>query len=100
MIEKLDQNSSFIQKARSDVDFSPSNRTEVNRFLNDTPWEKTPLGCYVTVQREVKEDRARILRESMEEEDREKEASLKKQDELDEIKDDEEDDEEDVEMSD
>lgn len=95
IVEKLQQNSHFIEKARADVDFSPSNRTEVNRFLNDTPWEKTPLGSYVTVQREVKEERARILRESMEEEDREKEASQKKE-ELEEL----EDDGEDVEMSD
>lgn len=72
IVEKLDQNSSFIQRARSNVEFSPTLRTEVNRFLNDTPWEKTPLGSYVTVQREIKEEKARLLRESMEEEDREK----------------------------
>ncbi|QLL30903.1 hypothetical protein HG536_0A07180 [Torulaspora globosa] len=76
IVEKLDQNSSFIQKARANVEFSPTLRTEVNRFLNDTPWEKTPLGSYVTVQREIKEEKARILRESMEEEDKEKEISL------------------------
>lgn len=96
VIEKLDQNSSFIQKARADVDFSPSNRTEVNRFLNETAWEKTPLGSYITVQREVKEERARMLRESMEEEDKEKEESLKNLEDVDEI----EDDDEDAEMSD
>ncbi|QLQ81492.1 hypothetical protein HG537_0F02530 [Torulaspora globosa] len=76
IVEKLDQNCSFIQKARSNVEFSPTLRTEVNRFLNDTPWEKTPLGSYITVQREIKEEKARLLRESLEEEDKEKEDSL------------------------
>lgn len=82
IVEKLDQNSSFILKARANVEFSPTQRTEVNRFLNDTPWEKTPLGSYVTVQREIKEERARILRESLEEEDREKEAASKIEDDV------------------
>lgn len=86
IVEKLDQNSNFIQKSRANVEFSPTLRTEVNRFLNDTPWSKTPLGSYVTVQREIKEERAKLLRESLEEEDKEKESSRK--------------DQEDVEMSD
>lgn len=72
IVEKLKQNSSYIQSKRADVDFSPTNKTEVARFLNDVPWEKTPLGSYLVIQREVKDERTRILRESLEEEDREK----------------------------
>ena len=75
IIEKLNQNAQYIEEKRSDVDFSPSNKTEVNKFLNDITWEKTPLGAYVVVQREVKEERARLMRESLEENDREKEES-------------------------
>ena len=33
------------------------------------------MGAYVVVQREVKEERARLMRESLEENDREKEES-------------------------
>ncbi|GCF00835.1 nucleolar Complex 2 protein [Zygosaccharomyces mellis] len=68
VVEKLNQNSSYIEQKRSKVEFSPSNKVEVARFLSDVPWEKTPLGAYVVVQREVKEEKAKILRESLEEE--------------------------------
>ncbi|QLG70439.1 hypothetical protein HG535_0A03780 [Zygotorulaspora mrakii] len=78
VVEKLKQNSSYIQSKRDDVDFSPTNKTEVARFLHDVPWEKTPLGSYIVIQREVKEESARILRESLEEEDKEKESDENK----------------------
>ncbi|AMD19613.1 HCL538Wp [Eremothecium sinecaudum] len=68
LIEKLNKNNDFILKKRSQIDFGPNNKSEVARFLNDVPWETTPLGSYVKAQREVKEEKARILRESLEEE--------------------------------
>lgn len=71
VVEKLNQNSSYIDQKRSKVEFSPSNKVEVARFLSDVPWEKTPLGAYVLVQREIKDEKARILRESLEEEQEE-----------------------------
>ncbi|SMN19564.1 similar to Saccharomyces cerevisiae YOR206W NOC2 Protein that forms a nucleolar complex with Mak21p that binds to 90S and 66S pre-ribosomes [Maudiozyma saulgeensis] len=94
VVDKLQQNSKFIEEQRSEIDFSPNNKTEANRFLNDVPWKKTPLGAYVIVQREVKDEKAKILRESVEEDDREKERAKKTEE------DDSEEDEEDVEMSD
>ncbi|CAL9737293.1 nucleolar complex protein 2 [Monosporozyma servazzii] len=72
IVEKLSQNSKYIEDKRSDVDFSPSNKSEVNRFLNEVAWEKTPLGAFVVVQREVKEEKAKLMRESLEEDDKEK----------------------------
>ncbi|SCU82832.1 LADA_0C08218g1_1 [Lachancea dasiensis] len=71
VLEKLKQNSDFVLNKRSEIDFSPTNRAEVERFLNDLAWNKTPLGSYVAVQREVKEEKARILRESVAEDDEE-----------------------------
>lgn len=94
IVEKLQQNSKFIEEKRSEIDFSPNNKTEVNRFLNDIPWQKTPLGAYVSVQREVREEKAKLLRESLEEEDREKEIEKKR------MEQENDDEEEDVEMSD
>ncbi|KAL3235304.1 Nucleolar complex protein 2 [Nakaseomyces bracarensis] len=90
IVEKLTQNSKFIEQKRAKVDFSPNNKLEVARFLNDIPWEKTPLGAYVLVQREVKEEKSKLLRESLEESDDEKEAPVSEDEES----------EEDVEMSD
>lgn len=71
VVEKLNQNSSYIEQKRSKVEFSPSNKVEVSRFLSDVPWEKTPLGAYVVIQREVKEEKMKILRQSLEEEQEE-----------------------------
>ncbi|QID85562.1 Nucleolar Complex 2 protein [Saccharomyces pastorianus] len=96
IVEKLNQNSAFIQDKRSDVEFGPNNKSEVSRFLNDVAWEKTPLGSYVIVQREVKEEKARLMRESLEEQDKEKEMDEVKL--LRDLESDE--DNEDVEMSD
>ncbi|CAB4253645.1 similar to Saccharomyces cerevisiae YOR206W NOC2 Protein that forms a nucleolar complex with Mak21p that binds to 90S and 66S pre- ribosomes [Maudiozyma barnettii] len=93
IVDKLQQNSKFIEEKRSEIDFSPKNRSEANRFLNDIPWGKTPLGAYVVVQREVRDEKAKILRESVEEDDREKERAKKTEEE-------ESEEEEDVEMSD
>lgn len=65
LVEKLNQNSEFIQQKRANVEFSPVNRAEVNKFLIDLEWEKTPFGAYIVVQREVKEEQDKILRESL-----------------------------------
>lgn len=64
LIEKLTANSTFISTKRSNVSYGPSNRTEVNQFLRDFEWDKTPLGQYVVVQRTIKEEKVRILREA------------------------------------
>ncbi|AOA64586.1 90S and 66S pre-ribosomes interacting protein [Komagataella phaffii CBS 7435] len=66
LIQKLNQNVDFITKARSNVDFTPKNRGAVNNFLKDTAWESTPLGAYIVVQREIEENRRKILRDSLE----------------------------------
>lgn len=67
IVEKLNQNIRLIEDKRSKIDFGPNNKTEVARFLNELPWEKTPLGAYVVVQREVREEKNKLLRESLEE---------------------------------
>lgn len=69
VVDKINQNTQFILKKRGDVDFGPNNRSEVERFLNDITWKETPLGSWVAVQREVKEEKARLLRESLESDD-------------------------------
>lgn len=80
LVEKLNTNSTFITQKRSNVEFGPTNKSEVNLFLNDLDWSKTPLGQYVVVQRQIREERRRILQEALEAEE---EARNKKQDETD-----------------
>lgn len=78
LIEKLNANSKFIFEQRSNVEFGPNNRTEVNRFLNDYEWKLTPLGKYLTIQREVQAEKTRLLRESMLEDEEERKNSKAK----------------------
>ncbi len=74
LIQKLEQNSKFVTEKRSSVSFGPSNKKAVANFLSDLDWQKTPLGGYVVVQREVAEEKARILRESLAAEEEERKA--------------------------
>ncbi|VVT57740.1 uncharacterized protein SAPINGB_P005846 [Magnusiomyces paraingens] len=64
LVERLEENSKFIQQKRNHVNFGPRNRAEVAVFLKDYAWEKTPIGNYVTVQRQVREERIKLLREA------------------------------------
>lgn len=64
LVERLDENSKFIQQKRNNVNFGPRNRAEVSVFLKDLPWEKTPVGNYVVVQRQVRDERLKLLREA------------------------------------
>ncbi|KAG7743956.1 hypothetical protein KL932_001279 [Ogataea haglerorum] len=68
LVDKLNANAKYIEKERSTVEFGPNNRVEVGMFLHEVDWQKTPLGAYVAVQREVKEAREKALRESFESE--------------------------------
>ncbi|KAL6454405.1 NOC2 Nucleolar complex protein 2 [Candida maltosa Xu316] len=81
LIEKLNANSTFILAKRSNVEYGPSNKTEVSLFLNDLDWEKTPLGQYVVVQRKLKEEKLRMLREAQEEEEKAAAEKKKKEEE-------------------
>lgn len=76
LVERLEENSKFIQRMRNKVNFGPTNRAEVSVFLKDLDWEKTPVGGYVVVQRQVREERLRLLREaSLEDDNKEKKKS-------------------------
>lgn len=66
LIDKLAANSKYIEKQRSQIEYGPKNRAAVNKFLQDLDWTKTPLGAYISTQRLVKEERLKLLRESLE----------------------------------
>ncbi|KAK7204922.1 Noc2p family-domain-containing protein [Myxozyma melibiosi] len=65
VVEKIEANSKYIEEKRKNVEFSPTSFEMVDAFLKDIEWESTPLGQYLTVQREVREEKMRILRESL-----------------------------------
>jgi nucleolar complex protein 2 len=70
LLEKLNANAAFITSKRSNVEYGPTNKAEVQLFLKDLDWEKTPLGQYVVVQRQMKEEKLRILREALAEDEK------------------------------
>ncbi|KAL8361781.1 hypothetical protein RB601_007550 [Gaeumannomyces tritici] len=69
LVQKIEANSKFIEEKRSKVDFAPKNRTQVDAFLKDFEWEKTPIGAFVITQRRVKAEKEKQLAEARKEED-------------------------------
>lgn len=82
LIAKLNANAKFIEEKRSNVEYGPSNRQEVSKFLQDLDWDKTPLGAYVKTEREVKAAREKLLRESMEKAEQEEKERKEKEEAL------------------
>lgn len=66
LLDKIDANAKFVEAKRANIDFGPTNRDQVNNFLKDLDWQKTPLGAFVVVQRQVRAEKLAILRESQE----------------------------------
>jgi nucleolar complex protein 2 len=64
LIQKLEANSTWIEKKRVKVDFAPNNRSGVERFLKEESWEDTPLGAYVKSQRSIREEKQKVLEQS------------------------------------
>lgn len=71
LVDKLNANTKYIEKHRSNIEYGPKNKIAVSKFLQDVPWNKTPLGAYIATQRLVKEEKMKLLRESLEEDARE-----------------------------
>lgn len=76
LVEKLTANANFVAGKRSNVEFGPSNKVEAQQFMNDLDWEKTPFGQYVIVQRQAREEKMRVLKEAIAENEK-AEAELK-----------------------
>ncbi|KAH6588154.1 hypothetical protein BASA61_006059 [Batrachochytrium salamandrivorans] len=50
LVEKLDQNGTFIENKRSGLDFGPKDSKRIEEFLADIPRENTPLGKFNTAR--------------------------------------------------
>ncbi|KAF3989459.1 hypothetical protein FT663_03330 [Candidozyma haemuli var. vulneris] len=78
LVEKLTSNAHLITSKRSKIQYGPSNKAEVRTFMKDTKWETTPLGQYVTVHRRSREEKLRLLKEAVLEEEEAKKKSKSK----------------------
>ena len=64
LVGKIEANSRFIEEKRRKVDFSPKDRSQVERFEKELEWNRTPLGAFVEGQRKQREERRKILEEA------------------------------------
>ncbi|KAK1782701.1 Noc2p family-domain-containing protein [Copromyces sp. CBS 386.78] len=87
LVQKIESNAKFIEDKRNRVEFAPNDRTQVDAFLRDFEWEKTPLGAYVVGQRKLRAEKRKMMEEARKEdelrrkEDEEEERLGKQQDE-------------------
>ncbi|KAK7756483.1 Nucleolar Complex 2 protein [Diatrype stigma] len=70
LVQKLEANAKMVEAQRAKVDFAPRDRTQVDAFLRDLEWEKTPLGAYVAGQRKAAAERLRLVEAAREEDER------------------------------
>ncbi|KAI1342778.1 Noc2p family protein [Xylariaceae sp. FL0016] len=93
LVQKLEANAKFIESKRARVDFSPRDRSQVDAFLKDFEWEKTPVGAYVGAQRKAGAEKAKMLEQARKEDEekrKEEEMEALHADEIDEEDEDEE----------
>ncbi|KAI1378567.1 Noc2-domain-containing protein [Hypoxylon crocopeplum] len=70
LVQKLEANAKFIEGKRAKVDFAPRDRAQVDAFLKDFEWEKTPVGAYVVAQRKAGAEKAKMLEQARKEDER------------------------------
>ncbi|CAC9892212.1 unnamed protein product [Aureobasidium pullulans] len=73
LVQKVDANIRFVEEKRVKVDFAPNNRSEVENFLKDTEWQKTPLGAFVVGQRRIRDEKQKLMEEARKEDEKKRE---------------------------
>lgn len=64
LVQKLEANARFVEEKRAKVDFAPKDRAQVDAFLKDLEWERTPLGAFVVSQRTLRAERLKVMEEA------------------------------------
>lgn len=72
LVQKLETNAKFIEEKRAKVDFAPKDRKQVEGFLKDLDWEKTPLGAFVVGQRTMRAEKQKIMEAARKDEEEKK----------------------------
>lgn len=70
LVQKIEANAKFIEDKRNRVEFAPNDRTQVEAFLRDFEWEKTPLGAFVVGQRKLRAEKRKMMEEARKEDER------------------------------
>ncbi|KAM0748136.1 Noc2-domain-containing protein [Meredithblackwellia eburnea MCA 4105] len=61
LVEKLEGNSKWIEERREKIEFTPSKRDKVDRFLKGDNIESTPLGAHLKLMNRVREQKRLTL---------------------------------------
>lgn len=85
VVQKSEANSKWLLERRNTVTFSPRDRSEVDSFLKDVSWEETPMGAFVSGQREYRERKNRTVVEGRKEEEKRRKKAAEEEAEEDEI---------------
>ncbi|KUL82788.1 hypothetical protein ZTR_10911 [Talaromyces verruculosus] len=72
LVQKVELNSRWIEGRRAKVNFAPKDRADVENFLKETEWETTPLGAFVKTQRKLREEKAAILEQGRQDEEKQR----------------------------
>jgi nucleolar complex protein 2 len=70
LLQKMEANARWIEEQRNKVTFAPKDRAEVAAFLKETSWEDTPFGAFVVSQRQMREERRKVLEQGRGEDER------------------------------
>ncbi|CCC09202.1 hypothetical protein SMACR_04961 [Sordaria macrospora] len=69
LVQKIESNAKFIEDKRNRVEFAPNDRAQVDAFLRDFEWEKTPLGAFVVSQRKIRAEKRKMMEEARKEDE-------------------------------
>jgi nucleolar complex protein 2 len=69
LVQKVEANAKFVEEKRAKVEFAPNNRKQVEAFLAELEWEKTPVGAFVVGMRKQREEREKVAAEGRAEEE-------------------------------
>lgn len=69
LVQKVEANARFIEGKRASVEFAPNHRAQVDAFLKDFEWEKTPIGAFVVGQRKQRAEKAKMMEEARKEDE-------------------------------
>lgn len=61
LVDKMELTAKWVGEKRKAVEFSPVDRAEVGRFLEDVKVESTPLGLFWKLQKKVREAKRREI---------------------------------------
>ncbi|KAK5076398.1 Nucleolar Complex 2 protein [Lithohypha guttulata] len=66
LVQKSEANAKWITERRNKVTFTPRDRAEVEGFLKDVKWDDTPMGAFVSGQRQFRDRRQKTVVEGRE----------------------------------